>query len=377
MFKELKPIADKAKVSIVFETDENDKIDLVVQFILKDSKDKTMNLSPIVMTEDAEDIDNVFAETVLNFVKTASPMIDRIHLLNESIKKAAKQAEEDAKKKPKKTTTRKSTTSSSKTTKKEEPKEEKKDDLFSQPQGTPQPKAEEKPKVEKPKLPTKDKVAPAPPAPTAKSEGQATMTGLLTDAEIEAIEEGLDDKRNAGLDIEPASPTEAFGEPEDYVQKRTDYLIKEFQMEKFGSVYQNTRYNMKVALGKISDLPEDQWSILITQLHADYEVGIQKKVTSVEGVPKNPIESMKKANKQPYIDKLGNTITFDEPAPIIEVEAIVETKQDKWNKLIEKCKLYDIAIGELKVEDHTETQVEELIVWVDSTIKEQDLKPVK
>ena len=231
--------------------------------------------------------------------------------------------------------------------------------------------------MEKPKLPTKDKVAPAPPAPTAKSEGQATMTGLLTDAEIEAIEEGLDDKRNAGLDIEPASPTEAFGEPEDYVQKRTDYLIKEFQMEKFGSVYQNTRYNMKVALGKISDLPEDQWSILITQLHADYEMGIQKKVTSVEGVPKNPIESMKKANKQPYIDKLGNTITFDEPAPIIEVEAIVETKQDKWNKLIEKCELYDIAIGELKVEDHTETQVEELIVWVDSTIKEQDLKPVK
>ena len=79
------------------------------------------------------------------------------------------------------------------------------------------------------------------------------------------------------------------------------------------------------------------------------------------------MEAMKKANKKAYKNKLGKIVPA-EPDLSLELE-IIETKEDKWNALVKKCKDNSIELDGLKMEDHSEEQIQELMEYIENEIK--------
>lgn len=164
----------------------------------------------------------------------------------------------------------------------------------------------------------------------AKTEGAATTTGNISDAQQELIEMEFSlpaEDLNAG--IKPASPEEAFEVPEKPITEPAKETVK-------------------------SDKPEGPPAPTASDDDPD----------TCKFIAKNPVEQMKKNQGKPYLNKIDELII---PQVADKPEL---SKQELWDSLMAKCAANEISTDGIEFEEQSIEDIKNLHEWVDEQLEE-------
>lgn len=328
MLQQLESLADKAKITILVDKD-NGKMDVVILLNNKDAAWKKQEdvFNPIFLSADAKSIDEQFNNAIKDLIaKDSQTKIEPVT----------------------------------------EPKKEK---VVS--------KATKKEIVQKEPI-RQAQIASTPPPPPTKNKATGTLTPkLLSQEEIDAIEDSF---ARPEPDLRPRTPQEAFEVPQLFAEEKDFDDCDDCGMQDDSDLYDDVPEEVDYFEGNVEEEEFYENPTKTFVMEQAESKGIPKKmveekvifatipkappIDDMELQAKDPMEQMKKNNGENYLNRRGKFIVQQ-----AEVAKQKPTLKDRWDAMLKEAHTHGMKTDGLVFEQQTEETIEGIKNWIKSRIE--------